>query len=189
MVEILLEYKTVITILHLFGVIIGFGAAIVADYLFFRFVANFKLSNGEIYVMGLVSLLVWVGLSLIILSGFALFFSDPATYLQSTKFLLKMFVVGVITVNGTFLHFFIKPKLKTIDWKSAVNDNRRKVRKLAFAAGAISFSSWFIAMVLGSIKSIPLDLAPAVSVYLGLILLIILSSQLAESLYTRYFTS
>lgn len=184
--EVLSEYKTVFTIAHLLGVVIGFGAAIVADFLFFRFVRNFKLSNGEIYVMGLVSSLVWAGLFLIILSGILLFLTNPVAYSESSKFLVKMMIVAVITVNGSFLHFYIKPRLKNIDWLSRADDERRRTRKLAFAAGGISFNSWFLAMVLGALKSIPLSFGMAALIYVAFIACVVAGSQMIEWLYSRY---
>ncbi len=186
LMEILADYKQIFGIMHLFGVVVGFGAAIVADFLFFRFVSNFKLSNSELHVMGLVSGLVWAGLSLILVSGFLLFLTDTELYLNSSKFLIKMFVVIVITINGSFLHFYVKPRLKMIDWKSKTPGEGRKIRKLAFAAGAISFNSWLLAMVLGSLKSIPLDIDAAVLFYVCFLLVLILISQCAEIFYSRY---
>ncbi len=184
--EILGDYKQIFAIIHLFGVVVGFGAAIVADFLFFKFVRNLKLSSSEVYVMGLVSGLVWAGLSLILLSGILLFFTDTEAYLNSSKFLIKMFVVLVIIINGSFLHFYVKPRLKMIDWKSKAQSKGRKIRKLAFAAGAISFNSWLLAMVLGSLKSIPFDFSRAVIFYVSFLLFLILISQIAEIFYSRF---
>lgn len=181
------EYKLLITILHLLGVVIGFGAAIAADFLFFRFVSNFKLSNHEIYVMGLLSKLVWIGLSLILLSGLGLFLSAPDVYVNSSKFLLKMLVVGVITINGGFLHFYIKPRLKSINWKSSGVGFERRVRKLAFAAGGISFSSWMLALVLGTLASIPLSFPESALFYLAFLFVLVVGSQIAEYLYNKFF--
>jgi len=131
-------------------------------------------------VMGLVSKLVWVGLALISLSGLALYLSAPDLYASSSKFLVKMLVVAVISLNGGFLHFYIKPRLKIIDWQSKAPNSGRKVRKLAFMAGAISFNSWLLALVLGSMESIPFSFSTATLAYLGFLGFLIVGSQVAE---------
>lgn len=182
------EYKTVITIFHLLGVVIGFGAAISADFLFFMFVKNLKLSRYEIYTMGLVSRLVWLGLALIFISGLGLFLSNPSGYLSSSKFLLKMLVVTVITLNGIFLHFYVKPHLKIVDWESSHNDKKRRLRKIAFASGAISFNSWMLALILGSLKSIPLSVSAGMLSYSVFLVCVVVVSQVFERVFSRYFT-
>jgi hypothetical protein len=179
------EYKTVFVILHLIGFAAGFGAAMVSDYLFFRFVKNLKLSHLELSVLSSVSKFVWFGLGLLYLSGGAIFLSDPELYGNSSKFLLKMFVVLIITINGTVLHFYIKPRLKKIDWKPGLQPGERLHKKIAFAAGAVSINSWLIATILGSLKSIPLSFEDAIWYYIAFILAVIAGSQIIEMIVSK----
>lgn len=181
--EILLAYKEVFVILHLLGFALGFGGALVSDFLFFRFLKNFKLSDHEIYVLGLVSNVVWGGLLVLTLSGVGIFLGDMDTYLNSIKFLTKMFVVLIITLNGVFLHFYIKPRLKLIKWTDNIASSKRYLRRLAVAGGAVSITSWSLATVLGSLKSIPFEFGEATLLYLGLLLFVVFAAQIFESIF------
>jgi len=186
--EFFAEYKTIWTILHLLGVVVGFGAAITADTLFFKFLKDLKLSKGELDVMSWVSKVVWIGLSIILLSGILLFLSNVQGYLASSKFLIKMFIVLFIALNGTLLHFYIKPRLKLIDWESAKHDKKRRIRKISFAAGAVSFNSWMLALILGVLDSIPIKFSVALLLYLGFLSVVIAASQILEIIFTKRFS-
>lgn len=180
--EFFSEYKTVFIIFHLVGLALGLGGALVSDYLFFRFLKDLKLSKQELYVMGLMSGVVWAGLFLLILSGIFIFLSNPVGYMASSKFLLKMLVVLALTLNGCLLHFYIKPRLKLIDWAAGLKDKHRKIRRVAFGAGAVSVTSWLLATVLGSLSSIPFEIFEAAGLYAILLLIAVLTSQVIEHL-------
>lgn len=173
-------------ILHLVGLAIGFGGALVSDYLFFRFLKDLKLSKKELEVMDYLSKFVWIGLLLLIISGALIFLSNPTGYMESSKFLIKMFIVLMITLNGFFLHFYVKPRLKLIDWKAGLKDSHRGIRKIAFASGSVSVTSWSLATVLGSLSSIPLSFLQSFVIYAIIILVAISVSQLMEYLFSKH---
>lgn len=130
--------------------------------------------------------MVWAGLFILIISGIGIFYSDPQTYLNSSKFLIKMLVVLVITLNGINLHFYVKPRLKLIDWeKINKSQKNRRLRKIAFASGAISITSWLLATTLGSLKSIPLNLLEAVLAYIGVLTVAVAGSLFVERIYKK----
>ena len=86
--------------LHLLGVILGMGGALISDILFSFFSRNKKLNPSEIVTLTILRKIILYGLWVIILSGIALFLSDPEKYLSSVKFLAKMSIVLVLVVNG-----------------------------------------------------------------------------------------
>jgi hypothetical protein len=130
--------------IHLIGVVIGLGTATISDITFFRYLKDKRLDAKEIETLSLFSKIIWFGLTLIVLGGLGLFLSDTEQYLESSRFLAKMTVVGVVIFNGFLLHTLVSPNLKNI-FKDI------KVRKLAFMLGAVSASSWYSAFAFSTV--------------------------------------
>jgi len=143
------EHKTVFVVWHLIGVSLGVGGAMISDYLFFRFLQDWKISLEESEILGMLSQVIWLALAFLVISGLALYLPQMEELNQSGKFLAKMIMVGVIIVNGAILNLVISPKL--IDMFAGKGQgNRSKTRKLAFALGAISMTSWLSVLVVAT---------------------------------------
>jgi hypothetical protein len=179
------EYKYFFVVLHLLGFAFGLGGAVIADKLFFRFLNDLKISDKEKEALSIVSMVIFVGLGILYLSGTALVLSDPERYLNSSKFLTKLFIVVVITLNGILLHKLITPKLIHIHWHKGHQAQYRNIRKLAFACGAVSVISWFTSFILGTVKTIPVNTIQGISIYLGVIVIAIIGSQFAEKVFSK----
>ena len=97
---------------------------------------------------------------------------------------MKVIVVGVIIVNGILLNLKISPRLVKISFgklhKHKPGELRRQ-RKLAFALGAISITSWFSAFIFGMLRSVPISFANLLAIYLIVLGIAISLSQIAES--------
>ncbi len=152
-IEFFLQNKHIFTIIHVFSVIIGMGGALISDFLFNFYSSNKSLNKTESRTLRFLSNLVWISLVFIILSGFSLFFSDPYKYEHSQKFISKMFIMVILLANGIFLHKFIAPHFD--DRGLLKFKNKKTIRQIAFACGAISLVSWLVVFTLGSINSIP----------------------------------
>lgn len=163
--------KTIFLIAHLFGVVFGMGAAFMTDIMFLKSVKDKILSPEELSFLSLGSKVVWAGLSIIILSGIGLFYLDPENYLNSSKFLTKMFIVLVLTINGIFFHFKHLPLLYRQALKK-LPESEEFLRKSSFlfVSGAISSISWISTLILGVFRGIPYEFGVLVSVYLVVIL-------------------
>ena len=183
-VPILTEYKSYVTLLHLFGFALGLGGATISDLLFLRFLKDFKITTNERDILKLMSQVVWVGLLIIVISGIGLFLTDVERFLDSAKFLTKMTVIAVIIINGAFLNLLITPKLLTIAWKTNGIDVKKtsKMSDLAFALGAISVISWYAAFFLGSIKNVPFSYTQLILAYVGMIIIGIVGSQIFKKI-------
>lgn len=170
--------------LHLVGIILGFGAALMADIFFFKFLKDKVITNDEVKILKTFSKIIWAGLTLIVLSGLLLFLSDPNGYLNSSKFLVKMTVVLVIIVNGLILNFAVTPKLTSINFVAKPNEDEkmRRIRRLAFATGAVSATSWWTAFILGVMQSSPAPSHVLLGIYLLILAGAIIGSQIFESL-------
>lgn len=167
---------------HIVGVFVGMGAALFADIIFSFFGRDSVLSPKELSGLDKLSKTVWFGLTLIIVSGVGIFLSDPEFYINSSKFLSKMTVVLVLTLNGFVLYKFVQPNLFKKDF--LVSQEHRKKRQLAFACGAVSLISWVSALVLALRESLPFGFVGITSVYL-----LVLASGIALALLVEKFVS
>jgi len=88
------------TVVHVLAVVIGMGAALSADLLFHFFSKDKHFSFVELRTLGILSKTVWYSIIIIIVSGIFLFLSDTEKYLDSSKFLAKMTIMGILLING-----------------------------------------------------------------------------------------
>lgn len=171
-------------IIHNIGFILGLGGATITDVFFFRFLKDGVISEGEKQTMDTLSNVIWVGLTILIVSGVMLFLPEQARLGVSSKFLLKVVVVSVVTINGVFLNILVAPRMRSLSL--AQTPPARHFRKLAFALGAISITSWYTAFFLGSFRSINLALREGIAVYLGLVIAAVVGSQIYEWIVSHH---
>lgn len=179
-VPFLVQYKGVIVFFHALAAAVGVGATTVTDVLFFRFLKDYNISENEKGIMDTMSHVLWIALGILIVTGIGLYAPRSLELGESSKFLVKTIAVGVITINGFVLNFIVSPKITKLVFKKDVPKEISRLRKLAFATGAISISSWYIVFLLGSLRSIPLSFQAGLSVYFGIVLFAILMSQLYQ---------
>jgi hypothetical protein len=162
-----IDSKTVFIIFHLIGVTLGAGGAYISDMMFFSSVKDKRITDTEIRFLRLGSRAVWIGLTILFISGAFLFMTNPEGYMTSTKFLSKMTIVVLITINGVIFHIAHMPiieKFKNVNL--ITSDEFAKKKKFLISSGAISLISWTWALSLGAIKSIPYSYTLIISVYL-----------------------
>lgn len=149
------EVKTLILIVHLVGLALGVGGAIISDAMFFRAIHGWRISKTEMGFLHIGSIAVGVGLGLLIISGVGMFSLDVERYLSSSKFIAKMAVVTVLTVNAAFLHFWFMPHFRHIA-KNELSTRTAfaKKRPWILMSGVVSIVSWLSALTLGAFRSI-----------------------------------
>ena len=186
--SLLAEYKWIILTLHLFGFAIGLGAVTITDVLFFKFLRDFKISEFESDILHTLSQVIWFALAVLIISGFGLYLPQMDVLNQSGKFLAKMAVVAVIVVNGIFLNIAISPRLINISFSGKYEHKRGelgRLRRISYASGAISLTSWYYASALGMAKNPTLGFLGLIIVYLFLVTSAVFISQLFEHSFYR----
>ncbi|HEY4521528.1 MAG TPA: vitamin K epoxide reductase family protein [Candidatus Paceibacterota bacterium] len=187
-VNLLAEHKNIIVMLHLFGFGIGLGAVTITDVLFFKFLKDFKISEFEADILHTLSQIIWFALAVVIISGFGLYLPEIQELNQSGKFLAKMIVVAIVLINGIFLNIVISPKLIKISFgkKHEHEDGELlKLRKFAYASGAVSLASWYYASALGMAKNPSLGFRGLLLVYLFMLGAGILISLVFERANSR----
>ncbi len=175
-----MTYQMFITIVHVLGVVIGMGAALISDFLFSFYAHNKKLSHFETRTLRVLSNTVIFGLCIIIVSGVGIFLLDIDKYMNSTKFLAKMTILLVLIINGFILHSYIS---KSMIKKGFLSLHKyTNIRKLAFACGATSIVSWCSLMSLGVIDSITFSYTTLITIYISILVFSILISLIVESI-------
>lgn len=184
-IPILEALKHPILMLHLLGFALGVGGATINDILFFRFLKDYKISQKEHATLKIMSETIWFGLFISIISGIGLYLPNMEVLNESSKFLTKAAIVGIITLNGAFLNLYIAPHLMKITFKDSHTQTTPvgHLRKIAFISGAISFVSWYSAFFLGTIKNAPFSFVELFGIYLIIIIVASLCSLFIEKIY------
>jgi len=178
---VLEEFTRISTILHLLGVSLGLGAATITDIFFFRFLKDYKISKGESETLDVLSEVIWVALGILFISGILLFIPKADVLAESGKFLTKIVALVLLSLNGFALNLIIAPKLIELHFaeEDTVETNElKRLRRLAFALGAISLTSWYFVFVLGSLRGVTFSFVPLISIYVVLLVVAITGSQI-----------
>lgn len=166
-------------LLHLFGFTIGMGSAFLADFFLLRYIRSSKFTQENSDNLQAFSKAVWLGLAILIISGAALTIPHWQSILNSPKFQVKLLATMIVAVNGVALNAFISPKLIKI-FSTSTNEKYKKLRKLSFALGAVSITSWLVAFTLGGLRNLEINFLPLLVIYLGMLILTIICSQFVE---------
>ncbi|MDP2650898.1 MAG: hypothetical protein Q8P04_02280 [bacterium] len=182
-----MELSNLYTIFHLLGVAFGVGGALASDSMFLKSLKDLKISKTEMGFLQIGSAMVWIGLIILIISGYLLFSLDPDRYLNSAKFLAKMTIVAIILLNGLFLHINLIPRLRRhIEGHLPSSDEFMRKRPLLFTSGAISLVSWLSALTLGALHKVPWSYVEIMGVYL---LILLVAGLIANTLGRRLFST
>lgn len=160
-------------VLHLVGLVFGVGGATLTDLVFVNAVRKKFVSKTVIRVMDHMSQAVIAGFFLLVASGVGLLFTGTDT---SPRFWAKMIVVAVVGLNGYLAHRWTFPKLA-----EKIHAGKRHVSlsflQLLSINAAVSGTSWYTALFIGTWKMAWIPFAVWVGGYvvlLGLVVLIAL---------------
>lgn len=128
--------------LHIAGVVISFISILLADRQGFAWFRGETLILEESKVAK-AHKFVWFGLVVTIVSGFFAFWDKRFYLFESPAFIIKMFFVVALTINGFFIGHLMK-----LPCKKAFKDITLKERAPLFISGAISGISWAGAFIL-----------------------------------------
>jgi len=182
------DLRHIITIFHLFGVVLGLGAATISDILFFKFLKDYKISGDEDETLTTLSQVIWFALGILIITGLALYIPGADRLAESGKFLAKMSVLGVLVINGFLLNILIAPTLTRMSFvedEPHEKDEFRKLRKLSFALGAVSMTSWYFVFVLGALRGITFPFSKLILIYVVLLVGAVVGSQFFGKMMTK----
>ncbi len=188
--ELILHEKGMIwvitIILHLLFVMIGMGSAIISDILFSFFSKDKKIDKKEDSILNILSNTTWVSLVGMLVTGFLLFLHNPERYGSSADFLSKMSMVVILMLNGLIFAFYIHPNLRHLSFTDTNNTHRLvRVRKISFAYGALSITTWLSIFILALIDKITLTHVEIMATYGVIVICAMLLSQVVDKLQAR----
>ena len=159
-------------IFHLLGVVLGAGGAFMSDAMFFSSAKDGQISEMEIRFLKLASRVVWIGIIILVISGALIFLEDTEKYLNSSKFLAKMTIVGIIILNGVIFHISHIPFLyRHTNLHMCLSKEVKDRMPGLIVSGVVSMISWLSALVLGSLKTVPYSYFVIMGFYLAVLAL------------------
>ena len=161
--------KSGLKLVHLLGIAIGLGAATVLDLVIVRFLVTRTIAREFAAVVVFCSKIVTAGLVLLWLSGlgFLIHYSvfEPEK-LGNPKIWAKIAIVGVLTLNGFFIHQIVLPLVKARIGQSLFAGLGARQRIVLLASGTVSATSWYVPLILGAFPQFNFVL-PATTILLG----------------------
>lgn len=115
--------------IHIIGVIIGAGAVSTAyaRELYFKWHPKELAQKGSLPI---ITFLINLGLGILIISGFGLYLINPGYYNNSSEFITKLVLVGLLIANHLTLNIYLRPNFK-------------KLPKIAIASDYFSLIAWY----------------------------------------------
>jgi hypothetical protein len=173
--------KSSLLIGHLAGLVLGLGTATLLDLFILKFVLPQKVSKDHYNVIHFFSKIVAFGLLLLWATGlgFLVFYSyfDPIK-LSNQKIWAKLIVVGVLTLNGLFIHRTVLPLIRDHIGRTLFDGLSRSQRFLLLTSGAVSATSWYVPFVLGAFPQLNfLPALPVVLTYMFILTAVIVATQ------------
>lgn len=161
---------------HLIGVVLGLGAATVSDIQFVKALKDEKITKAEDNLLSGASLVIWIGIGIMLVSGAIMFAMNWDVLIGQSRMLAHVSIAAVIIANGLWLNISIGPRLASWSQKKAENQQfvpeYKKIRKIAFISGAVSFTSWWTTFALGMARRFVFS-PPSYAEYMGLYALIL----------------
>lgn len=186
--NILANYKSIFVIIHVLAAGVGVGSATITDFLFFRFLKDYKITEQEADIINSISQIIWVAIGLLFVSGVGLYLPGAERLNDSAKFMTKIFALSVLVINGVFLNIVVAPKLSKIYFSSDeknIDIYVRKLRRIAFSLGGISIVSWYFIFILGALRTFTLNFQEFMLIYLGLLFIAIMGGNIFERNFTK----
>lgn len=189
--ELILHEKGMIwiiaIILHLLFVMVGMGSAIISDILFSFFSKDKKIDKKEDSILNILSNTIWVSLIGMLATGFLLFLHNPEKYGSSADFLSKMSMVLILMLNGLVFAFYIHPNLRHLSFTDTNSAHKLvRVRKVSFACGALSITTWLSIFILALIDKITLTYMEIMATYGIIVICAMLLSQVVDTYQAKH---
>ena len=152
LVSALMDPQVSVRMIHFIGAIIAVGAVTVTDSMLMYLHFKEKFSQVLAKISILMSLLVWLGLGILGLTGAFLIYTNPEIA-QGTFFQIKFALVTVIFLNGILLNEKVYPRFQNLadEWPSR-NNEVTHFEKFAGIFAVISVVGWWSIILMVHLK-------------------------------------
>ena len=178
----LTEAQTIIGAIHALGFVLGMGGATTALFLFLIFLRDRTIDEKELQTLKGISELIWLGLSLVLVSQFASYIVYAPVLAQSGPFLVQTIALFAAAVSGAVLMIIFAPFLAIIPFNETAEKHRHSplesLRKPLFITGAIALSSWYFAFIMSYLPKY--ELTVLLSVYGAVLVLAVVAGLFLE---------
>lgn len=186
--------RTGLRIVHLCGLVLGVGSATLLDLIIARFILMRGISPEHVTIIDFSSKIVTIGLALLWLSGIGFLIHygiyEPAK-LDNPKIWAKIAIVGVLSINGLLVHYFLLPRIREQVGKRLLEGLSSFDCSLVLLAGTVSVISWYVPLILGAIPQMNF-VVPAEVILSGYALLVVALNviiQVAIAFFLRGYST
>lgn len=182
-IPIIVEYKSFIYIIHLFGIAIGLGGATVTGVLFINFLKQFLITKKETEVIHTITNIMWFALGVTVLSGVGLgvaqeSFSMPYSVLSGV-------MIFVLLAGGLFKQLYLIPCLCIVSTDDPATEPKGKefsrgIRKMVFMTGAVTMSTWYGLFLVALLDKDLFNLKWGLTIYAMIVLISVIKGFLVE---------
>jgi uncharacterized membrane protein len=145
----MIEIDMAVRMFHFLGAVVAVGAVLSTDLINSYYFLHPSKFEYELKVEKLLSLMIWVGLFVLSVTGTLMFLSYPAA-VQGSIFQLKMLAVAVLFLNGIFLNNWVEPRFEKIrNNEDRELGNERKFELIAGVSALVSVVAWTTALLIG----------------------------------------
>lgn len=152
-----ISWKTILLIVHLVGLTLGFGSALFLDLFLIRFLFLRKVQTNTYDMVKFGSMLASIGLLLLWMSGagfLLIYWNVDPKMLDNPKIWAKLVIVVLLSVNGLVIHESLLSKIKNKSGFHLLEGESHKTIRLFALVASVSCNSWIAAMVLGIAKEL-----------------------------------
>ena len=201
----MIELKTLFIAVHLIGVVLGLGAASIADFYIYKSARAKSVSQLHIDSVKMLSSIVTVGLALTLASGIAFivrYYCVQPEMLLNPKLHAKLFIVLLLAFNAIYIHRIVLPRYYNSFQHNLISSLSRNNLLCFITSAAVSVTGWWWSFFLGVARELNFTYPTSVFLYLyfasiatvfcvGIIATLVLkngrfnSGQPAERLYFR----
>jgi hypothetical protein len=152
-----IDLKTMIKVVHLTGLALGLGGAVLLDVLALRFLVLERISIEVSRIFAYGTRIVLFGLVLLWISGLAYlgyYYVYDMHSLSNPKIWAKLTIVVILTLNGWWIHHWILPLIQKNIGNHFFSRLSLKQRRILLSSSVISVCSWFMPLLLGACKEL-----------------------------------
>jgi hypothetical protein len=147
-----MQLLTIIKIVHLLGLVMGLGGALLLDATILSRGIMRPISEYLLHQMKILSRIVSAGLAILWVSGFTLIWMNwlvNPEYIENPKLWAKIAIVCVLTLNGVLIHAKIMPYMQKRLGQRMFESEPNKQLLLFTLVASVSAISWFTPFILG----------------------------------------